>query len=43
MTKNILGINPYADQFMFTVITSLRQTLLSVEDTDNIEIELKYA
>lgn len=43
MTKNILGINPYADQFMVTVITSLRQTLLNVDDVDNIEIELKYA
>lgn len=43
MTKNILGINPYVDQFMVTVISSLRQTLLSVDDVDNIEIELKYA
>lgn len=43
MTKNMLGVNPYVDQFMVTVLTSLRQTLLNTEDIDNIEIELKYA
>lgn len=43
MTKNMLGVNPYVDQFMVTVLNSLRQTLFSTEDMDNIEIELKYA
>ena len=43
MTKNMLGVNPYVDQFMVTVLTSLRQTLHSVDDIDSVEIELKYA
>jgi hypothetical protein len=42
-TKNMLGMDPYYDQFFAHALDNLRRTLLSAESVDNIEIEVKYA